>query len=638
MQDLISIDFETSGLDYWEKDFRVASMAATWYKDGEFKSTFLSDFDKITTFMEKLAETQKPVAVYNLNFEYGVARCIWSHLNINFAVDVMRLVQVFDSGGPSGVYGLKPTVARLLPEFADYAKPIHDWILENVEGVKPRDVGKHLSEAPYYLLKTYNIADTENTMRLFAKIDNSLKQRGFNWEVDHAMYIEMTKHVVHSKILGIRVERGALLKYAANIDVERVENDNQFLLRYASEIMQVREILRAKKQAKYKKKIVTELPEFNMASKQHLEYLFVDVLGQEPKIRTPKLKPSFKAQHMGQWQGAEILVNRGKREIVKKQAQKLALLSKNDGRWHCDLKTVGTVTGRFAGCGGLNIQGLARRDEGLMGAMVAEENEVFVGIDFGAGEPTVTAHYTKDPNYMWATVTGIGKVPYYKNNVLMIDDIYIMYASISPVGRDEIRAAFNKRYDGNRTFVEQWMEDPEVIKKELKKTRQLHKAICLGLGYSMGPKKLQKTLYESGNTLTMLQCREAFKAYWKLFAGLAKFIKSRQDLFVERSGVIINEFGFRMTQDSAHKAFNSLIQSTVTCLLNIFTGYLMKEAPYAKFITIIHDEIIVAVPADKLDLFAEAKENATRALNLELNWGVQVRTGFVTGKNLYDCK
>ena len=637
MQDLIIIDFETSGLDYWQKEFRVESMAVTWYKDGEMKSKFMEGFAEITEFMQRLHDTQKPVGVYNLNFEFGVTRCVWPELNINFKVDVMRLVQLFDSGGPKGVFGLKDTTKRLLPEHADYEKPIYDWLLENIPGAKRKGIGKYLSKAPQYLLRAYNIADTEITMRLYKLITTALAEVPFDWTVDHDMYTAITKQVVHSKIRGIRVERGPLIAYAKSIDAEIVDLDRQFCVKYEAEILEVREILKQKKQAKYKKKIVTELPEFNMASKHHLKFLFVDVLGQEAKIKTPKLQPSFKASHLGQWKGAELLGSRGKRSIIKKQAEKLATLSEYDGRWHCDLKTVGTVTGRFAGTGGLNVQGMARRDRGLMGAMVAEENEVFVGIDFGAGEPTVTTHYTRDPYYAYATVDGTGKPPHYSNGVLMIDDIYLMYASISPVGKDAVREAFNRRYDG-KTFIEQWQADSELIKAYLKPTRQLHKAICLGLGYSMGPKKLQKTLFESGNDLTMLQCRDAFKAYWKLFNGLRGFIEKRKQLFDDNAGVIVNEFGFRMTQDSNHKAFNSFIQSTVTCLLNIFIEHLCKEAPYAKFITVIHDEVIVSIPVSKIGDFENAKEHATVLLNQDIRWRVPVRTGFVTGKDLYECK
>jgi hypothetical protein len=127
----------------------------------------------------------------------------------------------------------------------------------------------------------------------------------------------------------------------------------------------------------------------------------------------------------------------------------------------------------------LNAQGLARRDKGLMDKIVSEPGRTLVSIDLSAGEPSVTANFSNDTNYRWATLDGVGKAPKYVNNVLMIDDIYLMTASASPMFSDTIREAFDRDWDG-KTFVEQWLADSEAIKGALKKTRQISKILCLG--------------------------------------------------------------------------------------------------------------------------------------------------------------
>jgi hypothetical protein len=129
----------------------------------------------------------------------------------------------------------------------------------------------------------------------------------------------------------------------------------------------------------------------------------------------------------------------------------------------------------------LNVQGLARKDLGLLGCILPDPGWVTVSIDFAAGEPSVTSHFSQDKNYMYACFDGVGKEPFYQNNVLMIDDIYLMSCSISPVGAAKMRDAFNRKWPAG-SFQDQWAHDSEVVKKELKKDRQLHKILCMAEG------------------------------------------------------------------------------------------------------------------------------------------------------------
>jgi hypothetical protein len=113
-----------------------------------------------------------------------------------------------------------------------------------------------------------------------------------------------------------------------------------------------------------------------------------------------------------------------------------------------------------------------------MAAIKPDEGYITVSIDLAAGEPTVTSHFSRDPNYIYACFDGVGKVPFYSGSVLKIDDIYLMSCSISPVGAQQMRQAFEQKWPAG-TFQDQWMADAEVIKKALKKTRQQHKILCL---------------------------------------------------------------------------------------------------------------------------------------------------------------
>lgn len=283
----------------------------------------------------------------------------------------------------------------------------------------------------------------------------------------------------------------------------------------------------------------------------------------------------------------------------------------------------------------LNVQGLARQDKGLMSCMLPDSGYTFVSIDQTAGEPSVTTHLTRDKMYHYANFGGIGKAPFYKNGVLHIDDIYLMYASVAPIFAEEVRKAFDEKYDG-LSFSEQWLKDAEVIKARLKRIRKNAKWQALGFAYGLGPKKLKVQAYDNGFRMDDDQCLACYKAYWQLFKGIKEYQNILSQAMEER-GWLENPFGFRYTCPP-HTAFNYMIQSSVSSILNWFTSELMERAPYARFVTIIHDELIAQVPEGKTDEYFMTKEQVVQDINSQLKWSVNLRFGFAVGRNLYDAK
>ncbi len=284
----------------------------------------------------------------------------------------------------------------------------------------------------------------------------------------------------------------------------------------------------------------------------------------------------------------------------------------------------------------INAQGLARRSPELMKCLIADPGYIFVSSDAGAGEPSVTAHFSQDPNYRYACFDGIGKAPHYRGDVLYIDDIYLMGASVSPVGRDVIRQAWEKQWPAG-TFAQQWLADAEIIKKELKTCRQLHKAMILGFSYGMGPRKCVKTLYEQGHIISERDAKAFHTSYWTLMAGV-KELSDRLQHMMESDGFIINPFGYRLCCPEPRKAFNAYIQSSVSGLLNVYMVKLLAAAPYAKFDMLIHDELVLRIPDNKFKDMCEARDIAVASLNKDLQWSVGLRFGMVEGRTLYDAK
>lgn len=687
--EVIAFDVETTGLDFWSPSFRVISAAFSWRNSkGELRNEYLEGEDDVLTQLQVIQERGIPLAAHNAAFELGVLKYRFSTIDLGLIkFDTMRLVQVFDNGGrdatpatlsivdelamldgdlvvKSGL-GLEVSVNRLLAgPLRNYKQPYYKWLREHL-GVKAGTEGAHLSKLPPDLLASYNTADTDATLLLYEKCTKYFQEIGYDWSLDHHLHLTASLRIAEAKARGIRVNKLELVKSISRLSQETVAIKQAFKEKYAGPIAQIEErrfleCLGAYKTDKGREARLTKgIPEelrFNPQSPQQLGELLLDRLGQTPTFWTKEAKksakarklnpdalpyvprPSFKAAHLHSYgEGGEMLVNLKKRNLVLTQCNKILELS-GDGYWHVDLKACGTKTGRYAGGGGCNVQGLARKERLLMEGLVPPPGCKFASVDLGAGEPSVTAHFSKDPNYYAACFGMVGKEPYYdESGILQIDDIYLMFASVSPLGKDTLRRAFEADW-GGLTFAQQWVLDSEVIKAKLKKTRALHKVLALAIAYGQAPRGMVNFAYDQGHSLKLNDAKTLYAAYWEtLFPGVRNLGQALKNQF-NTKGYLINPFGYRLVPETDYLALNYFIQSSVSGIMKVLEEKFYAITPEAKFVTCIHDEAIFSIPEHLVD---EAKTNmqiAVESLNTDLGWSVKIRTGWAVGNNLYEAK
>lgn len=286
----------------------------------------------------------------------------------------------------------------------------------------------------------------------------------------------------------------------------------------------------------------------------------------------------------------------------------------------------------------LNSQGMSRSNKDLMSCIVADPGMSFVSVDLSAGEPTVTSHFSQDRNYTYCNFTGIGKKPFYKDNILMLSDMYLAGASVSPTGAAKMKEIFHTTW-GGVPFAEQWLINDEVIKKDpnVKPVRAFHKTLILAMQYGQAPKGMVQKASDDGLKLTLADARKFHKAFWyDLFPDVRK-LGERLVVANKKMGYLVNQFGFRMFPP-ARKCLNYFIQSSVSGIVDILMAKFYALAPYALHHAIIHDEILCQVPDDKLEEAREAMKMAVASLNADLAWSVKIRTGWAVGKTFYDAK
>ncbi len=679
---IIAFDFEATSLNYWEPDFRVVSAAFAWMlNDGSIKTRYLTDEDEIKRQIEFIQQAGIQLVAHNASFELGV--CLY-RLGIDAInlLDTMRLVQVYDNGGKdvqlSGPMsledelaaltgelkvktglGLESAVTRLLPkDLHDHKQPYYKWLRENA-GVKKGQEGANLHLLPDNMFESYNTMDAILTLMLYNRITAEFKDK-YDWTYDHKLHMDACERIVRAKARGIKVDRDFLTTNRNLVVKECQAIEQGFIDKYQREIYYLEqgrwedwicqpktERGRAQRQAKG----IPDNIRFNPGSTKQLSELFIDKLGMQPTFFTKESKaskklretnpdkepfvpqPSMRAAHLPSYgEGGAMLQNLKKRKLVNLQQDKLLELSAKDGYWHHDLKACGTKTGRYAGGGGLNVQGLARREKGLMGCFIPEEGYTFVSIDLASGEPTCTAHYSGDKNYRALTFDLVGKEPEWKNGILMLDDPYLAFASVSPLGQTAVKDAWDAG------LFKQWMSDSESVKKHLKKVRAVHKTFFLALAYGQGPRGMVNFSADQGFALDLKDAKAIHSNFWNVLFPDVHRLSERLKIQYKRQGFLVNELGYRMQPEHERLCFNMLIQSTVSGMMKVFENLLFKEAPYALYVSTIHDEVLVQVPDDRLGHFRKAAETATKQLNDFLKWNVEVRTGFVPGKDLYAAK
>ena len=387
-KDVVSLDFETNTLNMYEPTAKVVSVAISKYINGEIKSWYVDDPAKIKSLLKKLEKEQAPLLVYNYSFEALVMLTQYPDIKLNFQVDLLRLVQQEATQWTEKSFSLKVAVRKLLPEkYHGYENKLKDWIKQNIlytdvygnkKSPNEDTWGRFINRAPDELLKEYNTIDTIVPILIYEKLWNKwlIEERkglqddeGYTLEemsFDHIIYLKKCERLAKAKIRGIKIDIYGLLCAFHSTKNKIIKNKKDFYKQHAKGIEEVqkrkvRALLREKMKKlksdagrarwtlEFATKHIAEKDPFKITSGKQLAMLFVNVYKQEPKFFTETNQPSFKADFLHQWKGAEILQEKGKLNQAFKQIRNIIYLSYKTGVFHPDIKAAGTVTGRLAG-------------------------------------------------------------------------------------------------------------------------------------------------------------------------------------------------------------------------------------------------------------------------------------------------
>jgi DNA polymerase I-like protein with 3'-5' exonuclease and polymerase domains len=364
---------------------------------------------------------------------------------------------------------------------------------------------------------------------------------------------------------------------------------------------------------------------FNPNSKTQLSWLFYDKLGNKSHKKTEtgrnvvdrKILPSF-------GEPGKLLVEYNlylkRRGYIARTIEK----SSKDGILHPQFNSVGTMTTRLGGSGGLNFQQLPKTEEFLK-ALCARPGHKLVQADAVALEPVILAEFSRDKT-LWSLYG-----PEAKSN-----DIYLYIAAKLPGLRDEVL----KYYDPDNPTD----EGIALAKKHCKQIRSLAKLVHLSSAYGAGARKIHETLTLAGITISLREVYKIHEAYWRLFVGVKKFGEDLTAMW-ERDKWIPSILGtpIVIAENLLKDITNRHIQTSGHLVLQVwlyYTNKLRKERGIVAtpWICDFHDEMIFEAPNDHAKAMAQAISDALDLTNEELGMDIKIQGPALIANNLAEIK
>ena len=366
---------------------------------------------------------------------------------------------------------------------------------------------------------------------------------------------------------------------------------------------------------------------FNINSNKQKQWLFYEKLGHPVLLTTESGQPAADGKALTSFgEPGALLI--GQNEAFKEQGYVTAVLEHSPtGILHPAVKVPGTLTGRLAGAGGLNIQQMPK-SKPFLECWIPRPGKVWVQVDFTALEQVVLAELSKDPA-LWK-LYGPSARP---------NDVYLFTGANLPVIGKTIRAA---GYDPDRPTPEGIASAKKLAKKE----RGIAKVITLASSYGAGAGKIQQTLQLEGIPISLNDCRTIHQGYWQLYAGVKEYEKELLRQLNNNRGWVLNGIGrpLGIASDLEKDIVNRVVQSTghdiLVQWLLIYSRILEERGiPYTPIIADLHDESIIEVDEGLAEeVLAIMSIEAMAELNSLLGGKIQLKGAGTIANSLADIK
>lgn len=653
-QEVYALDIETTGLSIVDDSIIGLAICASETIDG---AIWYAGAD-IVNVLAWLSENQIPVICWNALFDIGKLTHDYPQYPLNLVCDVACYAQMCDNSATTPGFGLKPSVRKYLGYDTNETE-IVDWLVSRGVDADSDNFREFLHRVPIKLTAKYCRYDAYYTLMLyktlkgFIKVDPATWTYLFNAEVMATVEARCEGFAVDSKKLDAFYEDSAQKLTEVGDMFMANETIQKFIgyerrARHAKEQMDKWEKSKTKRirPTSYEDWAAKEKNEFNIGSNTQLLGIFNhqglffdwDVCDYDYPATTDKGNATLDADHIGLYgEGGAILEERGNLKQMLDRVSSIRKETASNGRWYPDFNLLGTKSGRISTYGS-NLLAFPMQCEPLASSILADPGTSFIAVDFRSLEPAVQAHLSGDPKLRYAIVDGVGKRPFWKDETLWIDDVYLMHVSAIPTFKNQLKMD-----------IDLWMEDSEKVKHDNKQLRGMAKGVFLSTVYGASPARVRLLVFKHTKVLYPLNViKPVVKSFWQTFALLFML---KQDLTneVKDRSYLVTEFGFPLTFASLggnslstplHTVLNRMIQSTAAGVMKMLISIVMQHKPEWMKIVIPdwHDAMTVKVPDDKIEAGKNVINACLDELNRTLEWEFDLMLSMSVGKTLYDTK
>ena len=685
---IVAVDFETRGGDYtflptrkpehfnWDnpKAFRIVGLGLAWDSGSIYFDWNTLDWKSKSSIQWALSNHSGCIA-HNVMFDGGVTRqCFDQGKDIKWHACTFAMYSLLANEGYAGRgWGLKTAQVELLGWENSNEVELDRWLVVNqyykgnprldnsyenlnaeFEAGKLRPNKDHMWRAPVEILGHYCILDAESCYLLYNQVlmPAARQFEGF-MDLFKKYWMGLIDTSIDQKIYGIPVDRAKLVErknylisaiakadhdFITHPDVVSHVHEMEYNMRKAGILD--KEPARLKKNGEESKNWTNwayrldlaerrQLPEycFNLNSGPQLRELVYSRMNHPIRMRTEKEEPSVSYQALSQIGGVFNIVTE-RMDNVKELGfiEKYLELTADRGTIHPSFKIPGTVSGRLSS-NNPNLQQM-KKTKAMMSLFVARTDTVWIDLDFSALEPCVTTEYSQDESMM--RIYG----PDAKNG-----DIYC-YVMANVPGMAE--KAKELGYDP----LNPTKEGLAAVKKQMKRERQICKAVVLACAYGAGAKKIHQTLEEQDVHLAFEEVEKIYRTYWETFHQVKDFEKS---LFFEwkrsKKRYVINGTGRPMAVPELFNKdlLNRFIQSTGHDILLMYIDILKEvlaewKIEWKPVIIDFHDASTIEVKKEDGERAVAAFNEAMARLNIQLAGTVKLKGVPVMGTDLAQVK
>jgi DNA polymerase-1 len=184
-----------------------------------------------------------------------------------------------------------------------------------------------------------------------------------------------------------------------------------------------------------------------------------------------------------------------------------------------------------------------------------------------------------------------------------------------------------------------WVSDNEAAKSALGSKYKLAKVSVLALLYGLSPNGLVRQFSDNGVTLTLAEAERLYNTFWASIPQVREF----RDIIVKcfsakfrKKEPFLTPFGFPAPSGKPKDGMNRVIQSSVSSFVRSLWEHMFPNQCGAELVCVVHDEIIVEVPENRIEDYRTLLNNAVDLANKKFELKFPLRLGFNVGDNLYE--